>query len=339
MGVAMALDVGGQAFRSDSAADPGPETPHVIRPPSLEAGENVGAALRAIREFKGHSLDFIAGATRVRPMHLAAIESFDLDRLPSRPFAIGYIRAYAEALGQDPEAAVERFKRETPPPDPGLRAPVGDDLRSASRNVGVLVAVCLVIVAAVVAWNITRRVMAPREVATSTEVTDAALQEATANAARGPIPLGGPLPAPPEASAPAPYVTPGLAAASAAGGSADAAIAARAAAAQAPVVAQPTVPQPPAGSAFSPAGQVYGVGPEAGSIIFQAATPGILIIRGGDGSVYFARHLAAGEAYRAPLVHGLVAEASAPSGMRVYGAAGFRGMLSTPLTPLAQFGQ
>ena len=339
MGVAMALDVGGQAFRSGDVTDQGPGTPHVISPPSLEAGDNVGAALRAIREFKGHSLDFIAGATRVRPVHLAAIEAFDLERLPSRPFAIGYIRAYAEALGQDPEAAVERFKRETPPPDPGLRAPVGDDLRSASRNAGVLVAVCLIIVAAVVAWNVTRHVMAPHEAAPVTEVTDAALQEATAAGERGPIALGGPLPAPPEASTPAPYVTPGLAAATAAGGSADAALAARALAAQTPAVAPVAENQPPAGSPFSPGGQVYGVGPEAGSLILQAAAPSTLIIRGGDGSVWFARHLSAGEAYRAPHVHGLIAEASSPSGIRVFGPTGYRGSLLTPLTPLAQFGE
>lgn len=331
----MALDVGGQAFRSEDVTDTGPESPFVISPPSLAAGPHIGAALRAIREFKGHSIDFIAGATRVRPNHLAAIEAFDLERLPSRPFAIGYIRAYAEALGQDPEVAVERFKRETPPPEVSLRAPVGDDFRSAGRSAGLLVVIGLLVLASVIAWNVTRHVLAPRAQVAETAVSDAALDEANANASRGPIPIGGPVAAPPEASTPAPYITPGMAAATAANGSADASIAARTLAAQQPVVAA-QIDEPPIGSGFAAAGQIYGVGPEAGTILLQATAPTVLIVRSGDGAVYFSRVLAAGEAYRAPTVHGLIVEASAPSTVRMYGLTGYRGPLTGPLTPLGQ---
>ena len=331
----MALDVGGQAFRSEDVTDLGPETPLLISAPSLDAGLHIGAALKAIREFKGHSLDFIAAATRVRPTHLAAIEAFDLERLPSRPFAIGYVRAYAEALGQDPEVAVQRFKAETPLPEASLRNPVGDDFRSAGKSAGVLAVAGLIVLACVIAWNVTRHILGPHAVVAETAVSEAALNEANAIAARGPILIGGPLVAPPEASTPAPYVTPGLAAATAANGSADAALAARAAAAQQPVVVA-IVDQPPVGAPFAAAGQVYGVGPEAGTIVLQAAAPVGLVIRGNDGAVYFARYLSTGEAYRAPMVRGLIVEASVPRSVRVYGPTGYRGPLTTPLTPLGQ---
>jgi cytoskeletal protein RodZ len=340
----MALDVGAvAAFDSGDASSSPAEAPFVISPPSLQAGPHIGAALKAIREFKGHSLDFISGATRVRPSQLEAIEAFDLERLPSRPFAIGYVRAYAEALGQDPEAAVERFKRDTPPPEPALRAPVGDDLRSRAamggRHVGVFVVAGVVVLSAVIAWNVTRRIATPRLQASETAVSQAALNEATAAASSGPVSIGGPVPAPPEASSPRPYVTPGLAAATAAGGSADAAIADRAARANQPPAPPADLVQPPVGSAFVPGGTVFGVGPEMGSVVIQATVPALLIVRGSDQTPYFARQLHAGEAYRVPNVAGLSVEASSLYTFRVYGPAGYRGLLTQTLTPLSSLGQ
>src|SRR6516165_5361599 len=73
--------------------------------PTLQSEADIGAALRAIRERRGLSLDEVAEATRVRRAYLADIEAMRLERLPSRPFTTGYIRAYAEALGLDGEAA------------------------------------------------------------------------------------------------------------------------------------------------------------------------------------------------------------------------------------------
>src|SRR5262245_21973194 len=72
--------------------------------PTVASGANIGEALRLVREFKGLSQDDVAEATRVRRAYLAAIETMRLEALPSRPFTIGYVRAYAEALGLDAEA-------------------------------------------------------------------------------------------------------------------------------------------------------------------------------------------------------------------------------------------
>jgi len=93
--------------------------------PTLASGANLGQALRAVREFKGLTLEDVAEATRVRRAYLDAIETTRLEALPSRPFTIGYIRAYANELGLDAEAAVARFRAEQPDPDSALREPVG----------------------------------------------------------------------------------------------------------------------------------------------------------------------------------------------------------------------
>ena len=77
--------------------------------PGLEAGPDIGVALKTAREFRGLSLQDVADQTRIRRAYLAALEEMRLDELPSRPFTIGYVRAYATALGLDGEAAVARL--------------------------------------------------------------------------------------------------------------------------------------------------------------------------------------------------------------------------------------
>ena len=49
----------------------------------------------------------LADATGGKLTYLSALEEMRLELLPSRPFTIGYIRAYAQALGLDPETAVD----------------------------------------------------------------------------------------------------------------------------------------------------------------------------------------------------------------------------------------
>ena len=78
--------------------------------PSPSDFETLGQSFRGIREHKGLSLAQVADATRVRRIYLSALEQGDLEPLPSRPFAIGYVRSYARVLGLDVDAAVARFK-------------------------------------------------------------------------------------------------------------------------------------------------------------------------------------------------------------------------------------
>ena len=110
-----------------------PEPARGAATPNLHAGADLGQALQAIREHQGLTLEAMAGVTRVRRAYLADIEAMRLERLPSRPFTIGYIRAYAEALGHSvdaaalPDARLARQRRTRSRPGP--RDDVGGEIQ------------------------------------------------------------------------------------------------------------------------------------------------------------------------------------------------------------------
>lgn len=73
-----------------------------------ERGENatlfpqpVGERLRAARERLGMSLSEVGARTRVPLRHLEAIEASNYGALPSPTYAVGFVRAYARAVGED----------------------------------------------------------------------------------------------------------------------------------------------------------------------------------------------------------------------------------------------
>lgn len=71
-----------------------------------------GNQLRETREARGLSLDAVADATRIAPRHLAALERSDVQALPAGPFAKGYIEAYSQLLGIDPDPVLEAYRAE-----------------------------------------------------------------------------------------------------------------------------------------------------------------------------------------------------------------------------------
>ncbi|MGE0407660.1 MAG: TonB family protein [Amphiplicatus sp.] len=81
--------------------------------------QTAGAHLRAVREASGYSLDEVSERTHIKASYLVAIEEMALEKLPSRPFAIGFVKVYAEAMGLEAGAVVARFKT-----DAGLSARV-----------------------------------------------------------------------------------------------------------------------------------------------------------------------------------------------------------------------
>ncbi|HXI87066.1 MAG TPA: helix-turn-helix domain-containing protein, partial [Parvularculaceae bacterium] len=85
------------------------------RASELDGGEfaSAGAHLKAVREASGLSLDEVSERTHIKAAYLAAIEEMRPEHLPSRPFAIGFARVYAEAMGLDANAVIARFKDET----------------------------------------------------------------------------------------------------------------------------------------------------------------------------------------------------------------------------------
>lgn len=75
--------------------------------------EGVGPFLRHMREEKDLSLRTISDHTRIRTYYLESIERGDFDRLPAGPVGLGFVRAFADAVGVDSNAVATSYKRET----------------------------------------------------------------------------------------------------------------------------------------------------------------------------------------------------------------------------------
>src|ERR1700722_13920316 len=144
------------------ADGPRPEAEQLKRPaPSLDPTVAIGAALADARRRLGLSLEEISETTRVRVRHLEALEAARFDQLPSRPFTVGYVRAYAKALSLDADATAARFRTEHPSPDDDeLRSPVGVRHEKKSGNNGLIFAAVGLAVIAVGGWNLAQDMMA-----------------------------------------------------------------------------------------------------------------------------------------------------------------------------------
>ncbi|MCR5878980.1 hypothetical protein [Phenylobacterium sp. J367] len=147
--------------------------------------------------------------------------------------------------------------------------------------------------------------------------------------------LGAPLPAPVESTTPALYETPGLAKAGEDGrGNHDP-----------PAIlgvnpvdfVPPDISQLP--PVFKAEGRIYGAEPGQPSLItLKALRSGALILRGADGSVYFARQLDKGEAYRIPAIDGLAVDVSDPYAFQVFANGQSRGFLPAALSSASKLG-
>ncbi|WP_205570754.1 helix-turn-helix domain-containing protein [Brevundimonas naejangsanensis] len=285
--------------------------------------ETLGAALRAARLASGLSMAQLSTLTRVHPRFLTALEQGEFAVLPSRIFSIGYVRAYAAALGLDELTAVERFKREFPDAAVPLQAPTGAAFQQMRRSSPKILAVAGAVVVAVIGWNVFQRLnrIEPPHPSDLVAVPRNWAAEADAEAGR-PLYLGAPRAAPPDQTTPALYVTPGLEA-ELTGVDPDDPNA-------------PAPPAPPVQAAFNPRGAIYGASATASQVILQARKPAILVIRQGDGRVLFARQLAAGESWRAPPNVAATVDTPDPASFDIYLNGEHGGVLTAPQTPLGQ---
>lgn len=71
-----------------------------------------GERLKQAREARGIALEAIASTTHISRRYLDALERSDLDALPGGAFNKGYIRAYAQAVGIDPEPILDAYRLE-----------------------------------------------------------------------------------------------------------------------------------------------------------------------------------------------------------------------------------
>jgi len=292
--------------------------------PMVDSAPTLGAALRAAREFQGLDLEDLAQSTRIRKNYLSALEDMRMEDLPSRPFTLGYVRSYAKALGLDPEAAVARFRMDAPEEDQALRAPVGVR-RERDPRLSLFVGAGVIVVIGVVAWNVAQHQIlddgSSKVPATQIAQTVKAPPPPSA-APTGPIRVDASLPAPPESTTPTPYVTPGLEATSAASG--------------APASASPADAVAATATPFVAKGAVYGAPPGSATVILQATKAASLVVHGGDGAVYFAKELAPGEAYRAPMLKGITIDVSEPAAFNYFVGGQLKGQLTGLDTPLSK---
>jgi hypothetical protein len=314
----MALDTGKGPDEYGAQADWKDMVPSVTDAPTL------GEGLRIAREHSGRSLAELSSVTRVPGRYLTALEQNDFSVLPNRVFSIGYVRAYAAALGLDEQLAVERFKRESPDPSVPLQPPVGVAFEEVKRYSPRLIAGCAVLLIAVVGWNVFQRVSLMR----APQPSDIAEIPETWRLGTVPgqeevIRLTAPRPAPPDQTIPALYVTPGL---------------------ETQLTGiDPTSPEglaaagaTPVAKAFNPRGAIYGASASASDVIIQARKAAAIVVRMADGRVLFARQLAAGEAWRAPAGVAAVIDASDFTAFDVYLNGEHGGALQAAQTPLSQ---
>jgi hypothetical protein len=98
--------------------------------------------MRQHREQQNVSLAAVADRTKIKASLLEALERDDISHWPPGIFRRAYIRAYAAAIGLDPDVVIRQFLEvypepvevvEAPPPPTGLRGLVGSAIGSLSR--------------------------------------------------------------------------------------------------------------------------------------------------------------------------------------------------------------
>ena len=251
-------------FDADATLDQTPEaTPEAA--PEEPLDDSLGASLRAARLASGLSMAELSTKTRVHPRFLTALEQGEYAVLPSRIFSMGYVRAYAGALGLDELNAVERFKQEYPDAAVPLQPPTGAALQQMRQNSPKILGVIGVFLAVVIGWNVFQRINrieAPHPSDLVAVPKDWA-EQADHQRDRA-LYLGSPKAAPPDQTTPAMYITPGLEAQLTGIDPDD------------PNAVPP--PAPPVQAAFNPRGAIYGASATASQVILQARKPAILVI-------------------------------------------------------------
>ncbi len=113
------------ATNDPDASLPTRDTPD-LDPPDLAIGAPVGLKLAAARKAKGLThLDVHAG-TKIKIVHIVAIEAGERAFLPATPFTAGFVKAYAQFLGLSGDEFARAYKREAGfvPPSAQLPTPL-----------------------------------------------------------------------------------------------------------------------------------------------------------------------------------------------------------------------
>lgn len=127
----------------------------------LRVAQTASARLRAAREAAGMSTAQIAARTRITQRHVEALDRGDLGALPGKPYVLGFVRAYARAVGLD-ETELARMARSeveaaAPRPEPRVvhQFDVDDPAKTPSRALTwfAVIAVMALVLAGTLVWR------------------------------------------------------------------------------------------------------------------------------------------------------------------------------------------
>jgi TonB family protein len=97
--------------------------------------ETVGRKLAAARTARGLAYEDVLKGTKIKIAHLEAIESGDRAALPATPFTAGFVKAYAQFLGLDPDEYSRAYRAEAGAVAERSNAPIEEAGPSASDAV------------------------------------------------------------------------------------------------------------------------------------------------------------------------------------------------------------
>jgi cytoskeleton protein RodZ len=262
------------------------------RSPISAPAAKLGGELRARRQTLGWELPELSQSLRIRQPYLEAIEGGRMSELPGNTYALGFVRAYASALGLNGEQIASRFRAESAEASirPALSFPAPVPQRGVPAGALMLLGL-LILGASYAGWYyVSEHERTPAE--TVPPIPDHLLPSAEK-----------PTPSPqvasilPSASPPAPrQVVPSTTPANPAPSSAaatQAATASSAALSPAPVIPAPAIAPAPAPAAAPPA-------PSGTRIIVKATADAWVTIKQPNGPPLLNKLMQAGETWPVP---------------------------------------
>lgn len=277
----------------------------------FDEASRVGGGLRQVREQLGWKLTDVAERIRIRAVFLVAIETGDLSALPGTAYRVGFVRAYAQALGLDGEEILQRFRHAGQIGEPEkneikLLAPVPN--RGVPKGAVIFIAF-IIAVGGYGFWyhhTAQTRKLAQSALQIPTKLqplttppkivqpaTQASATPAAASSAPAPVKPATPTPQTPATSAPSTASASALS--TAAAPVADAAASSAAVPATSSNQNSPNPPSPAPASAPAPA---------AGMVI-TATQPAWVQVTEANGTILFSKVLNAGQSWPVPQMPGL----------------------------------
>ena len=74
--------------------------------------DRIGDILRREREARGDEVQWVADYLCIKRAYLEALENNEYEKLPADTYVIGFLRAYANYLGYEPQDVIDRYRTE-----------------------------------------------------------------------------------------------------------------------------------------------------------------------------------------------------------------------------------